>query len=108
MNHSLSLIAKLNRLRYNSLHLFIFKIFRLIFALDPFHGELSRAMRNRCVEIHLPSDSFNDNFTLVEGKDGTEQVGLTWDEVNLIIKSKCTNAEELILAKKMAHNSGKS
>lgn len=31
--------------------------FRLFLAMDPRHGELSRAMRNRCVELYLPDTS---------------------------------------------------
>lgn len=31
--------------------------FRLFLAMDPRHGELSRAMRNRCIELYLPADS---------------------------------------------------
>lgn len=31
--------------------------FRLFLAMDPRHGELSRAMRNRCVELYLPAVS---------------------------------------------------
>ena len=31
--------------------------FRLFLTMDPRHGELSRAMRNRCVELYLPGDA---------------------------------------------------
>ena len=31
--------------------------FRLFITMDPRHGELSRAMRNRCIELYLPSES---------------------------------------------------
>lgn len=31
--------------------------FRLFLTMDPRHGELSRAMRNRCVELYLPATS---------------------------------------------------
>lgn len=31
--------------------------FRLFLTMDPRHGELSRAMRNRCVELYLPAPS---------------------------------------------------
>jgi midasin len=44
--------------------------FRLFLAMDPRHGEISRAMRNRGVEIYLPTDDSNsqdcdDNDDLV-------------------------------------------
>ena len=39
--------------------------FRLFFTMDPRHGELSRAMRNRCVEIcFLPQDSSRVNASI--------------------------------------------
>lgn len=31
--------------------------FRLFLTIDPRHGELSRAMRNRCIEIYIPTES---------------------------------------------------
>lgn len=33
--------------------------FRMFLTMDPRHGELSRAMRNRCVEIYVPSGERN-------------------------------------------------
>lgn len=30
--------------------------FRLFITMDPRHGELSRAMRNRCIELYLPAE----------------------------------------------------
>jgi midasin len=30
--------------------------FRLFFTINPQHGELSRAMRNRCIEIYMPAE----------------------------------------------------
>ncbi len=30
--------------------------FRLFLTIDPRHGELSRAMRNRCIEIYMPTE----------------------------------------------------
>ena len=68
---------------------------RLILALDPAHGELSRAMRNRCVEIHVPGELFNDTDTPVGEQTCAPLEGLTWDEVKQINVSKCLNAEEL-------------
>lgn len=39
--------------------------FRLFLAMDPRHGELSRAMRNRCVELYLPATSTSSsNFEI--------------------------------------------
>lgn len=39
------------------------KDFRLFLTMDPRHGELSRAMRNRCVELFLFDGTYNADFT---------------------------------------------
>lgn len=36
--------------------------FRIFLAMDPRHGELSRAMRNRCIELYMPADSSSIPF----------------------------------------------
>ena len=74
--------------------------------MDPFHGELSRAMRNRCIEIHLPSDNFYDFLAVAENAEKPELEGLTWEEVHLINKSKCSNAEELLFCESAVELSG--
>ena len=38
--------------------------FRLFMTMDPRHGELSRAMRNRCVELYLPAASTSSNVEI--------------------------------------------
>lgn len=53
--------------------------FRLIFTMDPRNGELSRAMRNRAVEIHLLSTPFTtqDKIRLL---DTIRTASLPWSE----------------------------
>ncbi|KAL8831495.1 MAG: hypothetical protein Q9191_000836 [Dirinaria sp. TL-2023a] len=48
--------------------------FRLFLTMDPSHGELSRAMRNRSVELHLPASvhsdiSYSSQSTIDHGLD---------------------------------------
>ncbi|XP_076823935.1 midasin-like isoform X3 [Clavelina lepadiformis] len=70
--------------------------FRLILSLDPSCGELSRAMRNRCVEIHLSSDpGLLDQLINTPALKGGNHQNITWQEVNSIIKSKCSNFVEM-------------
>lgn len=44
--------------------------FRIFLAMDPRNGELSRAMRNRCIELYLPADSSSIPFN--GGNPGSE------------------------------------
>jgi len=44
--------------------------FRIFLSMNPEHGEISRAMRNRCVEISLP-ESMNDTRNLVDAFDSS-------------------------------------
>ena len=74
--------------------------------MDPFHGELSRAMRNRCIEIHLPGEGFSDVHSLTDASKMGEQEGLSKDEVNLINQSKCSNFKEWSLWKDLSRQSG--
>ena len=75
--------------------------------MDPYHGELSRAMRNRCIEIHLPSENFSESMSTADAENKIEAQGLTWDEAHLINKSKCTNTTELILSEKTQESAGR-
>lgn len=63
--------------------------FRIFLTMDPRHGELSRSMRNRCIELFMPSqplieikscfsssESFISRFQILESID--------WDDSNFV------------------------
>jgi midasin len=35
--------------------------FRIFMTLDPKHGEITRAMRNRCIELSISMENYSDN-----------------------------------------------
>lgn len=35
--------------------------FRIFLTMDPKHGEISRAMRNRCIELAIPRENYSDD-----------------------------------------------
>ncbi|XP_078492436.1 midasin isoform X3 [Ciona intestinalis] len=70
--------------------------FRLILALDPTHGDLSRAMRNRCLEISLlPLD--------VAAEQNIETI-LMESEVATIAQAKSLNLTEFKICGKIAED----
>lgn len=46
--------------------------FRLILTMDPSHGELSRAMRNRGIEIFMQTRFFFEDFLILLNRNGFE------------------------------------
>ncbi|XP_057678283.1 midasin isoform X2 [Corythoichthys intestinalis] len=60
--------------------------FRLFLIMDPAHGELSRAMRNRGVEVYIPGENDGVSWDTFDLKTLLHTAGLTGDCVwNLLI-----------------------
>ena len=66
--------------------------------MNPNQGEVSRAMRNRCLEIHVPWKEVAPTITQAVGDDVTDDVIETQDssldEWKIICESKALNREE--------------
>ncbi|XP_061668786.1 midasin isoform X2 [Syngnathoides biaculeatus] len=61
--------------------------FRLFLTMDPVHGELSRAMRNRGVEIYIPGENDGISWDTLDLKTLLHTAGVTGDSVcNLLIE----------------------
>ncbi|XP_061609171.1 midasin isoform X3 [Phyllopteryx taeniolatus] len=61
--------------------------FRLFLTMDPVHGELSRAMRNRGVEIYIPGENDGISWDTLDLKTLLRTAGVTGDCVcNLLIE----------------------
>ncbi|XP_077408316.1 midasin isoform X2 [Vanacampus margaritifer] len=61
--------------------------FRLLLTMDPVHGELSRAMRNRGVEIYIPGENDGSSLDTLDLKTLLHTAGGTGDSVcNLLIE----------------------
>ncbi|XP_051908078.1 midasin isoform X2 [Hippocampus zosterae] len=61
--------------------------FRLFLTMDPVHGELSRAMRNRGVEIYIPGETDGISWDTLDLKTLLHTAGATGDCVcNLLIE----------------------
>ncbi|XP_054617732.1 midasin isoform X2 [Dunckerocampus dactyliophorus] len=60
--------------------------FRLFLTMDPVHGELSRAMRNRGVEVYIPGENEGISWDALDLKTLLHCAGVTGDCVcNLLI-----------------------
>ena len=79
------------------------KDFRVVLSFDPSAGEVSRAIRNRCVELWVPKSYSEEDFAKVFGKDllekGTvEKLGfgelVKWGRVTQV--SSMQEASELV------------
>uniref|UniRef100_A0A452IKR6 Midasin n=1 Tax=Gopherus agassizii TaxID=38772 RepID=A0A452IKR6_9SAUR len=55
--------------------------FRLFLSMDPFHGEISRAMRNRGIEIYIPGESDGNLLDNLDMKVLLHGLGLLGDSV---------------------------
>ncbi|XP_067386141.1 midasin isoform X2 [Emydura macquarii macquarii] len=55
--------------------------FRLFLSMDPFHGEISRAMRNRGIEIYIPGESDGNLLDNLDVKMLLHGLGLLGDSV---------------------------
>ncbi|XP_072559009.1 midasin isoform X3 [Paramormyrops kingsleyae] len=53
--------------------------FRLFLTMDPAHGEISRAMRNRGVEIYIPGEHEGSGWDLLDLKTMLQAAGVTGD-----------------------------
>ena len=51
--------------------------FRVFFAMDPIHGEVSRAMRNRCIEICINEESLDPSTLQLDGLVLLNSAGIT-------------------------------
>ncbi|MBZ3875424.1 Midasin, partial [Sciurus carolinensis] len=76
--------------------------FRLFLSMDPVHGEISRAMRNRGLEVYISGEgdeSFPDNLDL---KVLLHSLGLVGDSVCDILLSLHTEIRSTIIASSMS------
>nr|XP_030123445.3 midasin isoform X1 [Taeniopygia guttata] len=55
--------------------------FRLFLSMDPVHGEISRAMRNRGIEIYIPGENDGNIFDSLDLKLLLHGLGLVGDSV---------------------------
>uniref|UniRef100_A0A8C8S1Z5 Midasin n=1 Tax=Pelusios castaneus TaxID=367368 RepID=A0A8C8S1Z5_9SAUR len=55
--------------------------FRLFLSMDPYHGEISRAMRNRGIEIYIPGESDGNELDNLDVKMLLHGQGLLGDSV---------------------------
>lgn len=49
--------------------------FRVFFCMDPSFGEISRAMRNRCVEVAFTADDACNDYSLARSMSASEEMG---------------------------------
>ena len=54
---------------------------RLFLAMDPGHGELSRAMRNRGVEVYVPGENESRRWDVPDMKTLLNTAGVTGDSL---------------------------
>ncbi len=59
--------------------LYLFVFFRLFLTMDPTHGEISRAMRNRGVEIYIPGEHEGVCWDTLDLKMVLHTLGVTGD-----------------------------
>ena len=53
------------------------KNFRIFLTLDPKHGEISRAMRNRCIELAIPKETYTeDDLRKIIYREGVHEMYL--------------------------------
>ncbi|MGH0171579.1 UNVERIFIED_CONTAM: hypothetical protein FKN15_061690 [Acipenser sinensis] len=71
--------------------------FRLFLTMDPVHGEVSRAMRNRGVEIYIPGESEGACWDLLDVKTVLHGVGVKGDSVCDLLLAVHTEIKESIL-----------
>ncbi|RXM29707.1 Midasin [Acipenser ruthenus] len=71
--------------------------FRLFLTMDPVHGEVSRAMRNRGVEIYIPGESEGACWDLLDVKTVLHGVGVKGDSVCNLLLAVHTEIKESIL-----------
>ncbi len=80
--------------------------FRIFLTMDPRHGELSAAMRNRCVEIHVPPDSVTPASKRIFASSAPseqEEVGSLSDASTIVKFETISNACGLVTAIKGEH-----
>lgn len=65
--------------------------------MDPVHGEVSRAMRNRGVEIYIPGESEGACWDLLDVKTVLHGVGVKGDSVCNLLLAVHTEIKESIL-----------
>lgn len=58
--------------------------FRIFLTMDPKHGEISRAMRNRCIELAISRESYTeDDLRKIIYMEGVEQIYLMQAIINI-------------------------
>ncbi|XP_074982679.1 midasin isoform X2 [Caretta caretta] len=70
--------------------------FRLFLSMDPFHGEISRAMRNRGIEIYIPGESDGNLLDNLDMKVLLHGLGLQGDSVCNALMAVHSEAKETI------------
>ena len=69
---------------------------RLFLTMDPAHGEISRAMRNRGVEIYIPGENEGVCWDSLDLKTVLHTLGVTGDCVCDILMSVHTEIKSAI------------
>ncbi|XP_054829779.1 midasin [Eublepharis macularius] len=70
--------------------------FRLFLSMDPLHGEVSRAMRNRGIEIYIPGDSDENSFDCHDVKLLLHGLGLLGNSICDALVAVHTETNEII------------
>ncbi|KAJ7341746.1 hypothetical protein JRQ81_006597 [Phrynocephalus forsythii] len=70
--------------------------FRLFLSMDPSHGEISRAMRNRGIEIHIPGDSHENSLDAHDVKQLLHGLGLLGSSTCETLMAVHTEAKESV------------
>ncbi|XP_031820381.1 midasin [Sarcophilus harrisii] len=71
--------------------------FRLFLSMDPVHGEISRAMRNRGVEIYIPGERDENSPDLLDLKLLLHSIGLVGDNLCDTLITMHTETREIIV-----------
>ncbi|XP_044531325.1 midasin [Gracilinanus agilis] len=70
--------------------------FRLFLSMDPIHGEISRAMRNRGIEIYIPGERNEDSPDPLDLKLLLHSIGLVGDNLCDTLIAMHTETREVI------------
>uniref|UniRef100_K7FQC1 Midasin n=1 Tax=Pelodiscus sinensis TaxID=13735 RepID=K7FQC1_PELSI len=70
--------------------------FRLFLSMDPFHGEISRAMRNRGIEIYIAGESDGNSLDNLDVKMLLHGLGLLGDSVCDALMAVHSETKEVI------------
>ncbi|KFV78000.1 Midasin, partial [Struthio camelus australis] len=79
--------------------------FRLFLSMDPIHGEISRAMRNRGIEIYIPGENDGNALDSLDVKLLLHGMGLVGDSICDALMAVHSETKEAIAGKKSSVSS---